>query len=156
MSRHTASDMRWHKDKRVETEGILRHLADCEGWKDFDNQYPYFAQDPRNVRLGLATDGFNPFGNMSNAYSTWPVMLVPYNLPPWKCMKTPFTMMSLLIPGPKALGKDIDVYLQPLIEELKELWTNGIDTYDVSKKETFRLHACVLWTVNDFPAYGNL
>ena len=48
------------------------------------------------------------------------------------------------------------MYLQPLIEELKELWTNGIDTYDVSKKETFRLHACVLWTVNDFPAYGNL
>ena len=37
MSRHTASDMRWHKDKRVETEGILRHPADSKDWKDFDN-----------------------------------------------------------------------------------------------------------------------
>ena len=65
-------------------------------------------------------------------------------------------MMSLLIPDPKAPGRDIDVYLQPLIEELKELWTDGIDTYDVSKKKTFSLHACVLWTINDFLAYDNL
>ena len=30
-------------------------------------------------------------------------------------------MMSLLIPGSISLGKDIDVYLQPLVDELKEL-----------------------------------
>ncbi|KAA0046643.1 hypothetical protein E5676_scaffold411G001130 [Cucumis melo var. makuwa] len=33
--------------------------------------------------------------------------------------------MSLLILGPKSPGREIDVYLQPLIEELKELWTLG-------------------------------
>ena len=80
MSRHIAFDMRWHKEKRVEQEGVLRHPSDSESWKHFDMQYPQFAQDPRNVRLGLSTDGFNPFGNMSNAYSLWPVVLVPYNL----------------------------------------------------------------------------
>ena len=88
---------------------------------------------------------------MSNAHRTWPVILVPYNLPPWKCMKTPFTIMSLLIHSRKAPTRDIDLYLQPLIEELKKLWTDGIDTYDISKNETFRQHACVLWTMNDFP-----
>jgi hypothetical protein len=31
------------------------------------------AKDARNLRLGLATDGFNSFGNMSNSYSMWPV-----------------------------------------------------------------------------------
>ena len=75
-------------------DGILRHPADAEAWKDFDRQHPMFAMDPRNVRLGLATDGFNPFGNMSTAYSMWPVILMPYNLPPWKCMTEPFSMMS--------------------------------------------------------------
>ena len=50
-------------------------------------------------------------------------------------------MMSLLIPGPTAPGNDIDVYLQPLIEELKELWEKGVVTYDASTKETFRLYA---------------
>ncbi|TYK27417.1 transposon protein, putative, CACTA, En/Spm sub-class, expressed [Cucumis melo var. makuwa] len=33
--------------------------------------------------------------------------------------------MSLLIPGPRSPGREIDVHLQPLIEELKELWTFG-------------------------------
>nr|XP_048328587.1 uncharacterized protein LOC107404290 [Ziziphus jujuba var. spinosa] len=155
-SRHTAIDMRWHKEKRPNTNGVLRHPADGEAWKHFDEQYPIFAMDPRNVRLGAATDGFNPFSNMSTSYSMWPVMLVPYNLPPWKCMKETFSMMSLLIPGPTAPGKDIDVYLRPMIDELKDLWTNGVTTYDISKKERFTMHAAVLWTIHDFPAYGTL
>ncbi|KAI9170322.1 hypothetical protein LWI28_026121 [Acer negundo] len=120
-SRHTATDMRWHKEKRVEQEGVLRHPIDSNSWKQFDTQYPLFVQNPRNVRLGLSTDSFNPFGTMSNAYSIWPVILVPHNLPPWKCMKTPFLMMTLLNLGPQELGKDIDIYLRPLIDELKEL-----------------------------------
>lgn len=81
-------------------DGLLRHPADSEEWKNFDQNYPLFTQEPRNVRLGLATDGFNPFGNMSNSYSLWLVILMPYNLPPWMCMKEPFFMVSLLIPRP--------------------------------------------------------
>ncbi|KAA0049662.1 uncharacterized protein E5676_scaffold5066G00120 [Cucumis melo var. makuwa] len=38
--------------------------------------------------------------------------------------------MSLLIPDPRSPDKEIDVYLQPLIEELKVLWTFGVRTYD--------------------------
>nr|XP_048326798.1 uncharacterized protein LOC107423378 [Ziziphus jujuba var. spinosa] len=154
--RHTAIDMRWHKEKHPNTNGVLRHPADGEAWKHFDEQYPIFVMDPRNVRLGAATDGFNPFSNMSTSYSMWPMMLVPYNLPPWKCMKETFSMMSLLIPGPTAPGKDIDVYLRPMIDELKDLWTYGVTTYDISKKERFTMHAAVLWTIHDFPAYGTL
>ena len=48
-------------------------------------------------------------------------------------MKKPLLMMSLLIPGPKAPGKDIYVYPRPSMEELKELWDVGVETYDVSK-----------------------
>ncbi|GJZ70505.1 hypothetical protein Tco_0634055 [Tanacetum coccineum] len=33
-----------------------------------------------------------------------------------------YFMLTLLIPGPKSPGKDIDVYLKPLVEELKNLW----------------------------------
>ncbi|KAA0062726.1 uncharacterized protein E5676_scaffold523G00030 [Cucumis melo var. makuwa] len=64
--------MRWHKDKRCETEGILRHPTDAEGWKHFDEQYPCFGSDAQNVRLALSSDGFNPFGNMSTSYNMWP------------------------------------------------------------------------------------
>ena len=40
-------------------------------------------------------------------------------------MKQTFIMLSLLIPGPTKTRNDIDIYLQPLIDELNELWEVG-------------------------------
>ena len=99
----------------------MRHSADGEAWKSFDNLYPDFSSDSRNVRLSLTFDGFNPSSNKSTSHSTWPVMLVPYNLLPLMCMKQTSFILSLVILGPKSPEMDIDVYLQPLIEELQEL-----------------------------------
>ena len=70
------------------------------------------------------------------------------------CMKRPYMFLTLLILGPKGLSNDIDVYMQPLIYELKELWENGACTYDASLKENFQMRAAILWKINDFPAYG--
>ncbi|XP_042962594.1 uncharacterized protein LOC122296863 [Carya illinoinensis] len=156
VSSKIAGDMRWHKEQWVTDDTSMRHPADSETWKTFDQANPRFARDARNVRLGLASDGFNPFNNLAKPYSIWPAILVPYNLPPWLCMKDMFFMTSLIIPGPKSPGNDIDVYLQPLIDELFELWEHGVPTFDASTKEMFMLHAALLWTINDFPAYGNL
>ena len=60
----------------------MRPSIDSLAWKNFDKVQPSFEQEPRNVRFNLASDGFNPFGNMSISYSMWPVVLIPYNLPP--------------------------------------------------------------------------
>ena len=147
--------MRWHAEGRIK-DGVLRHPADGQAWKSFDDLHPDFSFDSRNVRLGLTSDGFNPFGNMSTSYSTWPVMLVPYNLPPWMCMKQSSFILSLVISGPKSLGMDIDVYLQPLIEELQELWNVGVRTFDVSKRKYFMMRAQLMWMISDFPAYADL
>ena len=122
-------------------DGVLRHPADGEAWKSFDNLHPDFSSESRNVRLGLTSDEFNPFGNMSTSHSTWPVMLVPYNLPLWMCMKLSSFILSLVISGPKSSGMDINVYLQPLIEELQELWNVGVRTFDVSRKDYFTIRA---------------
>nr|GEX38539.1 hypothetical protein [Tanacetum cinerariifolium] len=102
---------------------------------------------------GLAADGFNPFGNLSQSYSMWPVILITYNLPPWLCMKESSFMLPLLIYGPKSPGKNIDVYLRPLIEGLKDLWAKlGVETIDVAIALKFNMRAMVLWTINDFSA----
>ncbi|GJV37353.1 uncharacterized protein Tco_1409830 [Tanacetum coccineum] len=154
IDKQVASDMRWHKEKQVRDDNIARHPADTEAWKHLDKIDPPIACDPCNIRLGLAKDGFNPFGNLSNPYSIWPVFIVPYNLPPWKCMKDPYMFMSMLIPGPKT-PVNIDVYFEPLIDELKDLWV-GVDAYDELRKEDFTLRAALLWTINDFSAYGML
>ena len=56
----------------------------------------------------------------------------------------------MLIPGPTAHGNDIDIYLQPLINELQELWEHEVTTYDVASKQNFLMHATILWTISDF------
>ncbi|GJS43692.1 hypothetical protein Tco_0568735 [Tanacetum coccineum] len=96
---------------------------------------------------------FDPFGNLSQYYSMWPVILTTYNLPSWLCMKESSFMLTLLIPGLKSSGKDIDVYLRPLIDDLKDLWAlKGVETIDVATGQKFNMRAIVLWTINDFPA----
>ncbi|KAK1698324.1 hypothetical protein QYE76_015021 [Lolium multiflorum] len=122
LSKEQSKEVQWHKLKRQDVENDLSHPADGDAWKDFDNIHKDFAADARNIRLGLATDGFNPYGNMSNSYSMWPVFVVPYNLPPWACMDQSNFMLALLIPGPSSPGKDFDVFMEPLMEELQELW----------------------------------
>ncbi|WVZ04227.1 hypothetical protein V8G54_025033 [Vigna mungo] len=150
-----AEHMRWHALEST-NEGMLRHSRDSEAWKKFDLMHPQFALEPRNVRLGLATDGFNPYGNLSTNHSIWPVVLIPYNIPPWMCMKESSLILSRIILGKQAPGNDIDVYLQPLIEELKELWNIGIKTFDSYGNEVFDMRAAILWTISDCPGLGTL
>ncbi|XP_019197078.1 PREDICTED: uncharacterized protein LOC109190933 [Ipomoea nil] len=151
-SHSSASHMRWHYENRHEP-GIMCHPSDGEAWKHFDRRFPDFSADPRNVRLGLCSDGFSPFGFNAKPYSCWPVMVVPYNLPPSMCMTTPYTFLTCIIPGPKNPKANIDVYLQPLIDELQLLWETGVLTYDASLKQNFMMRAALMWTINDFPAY---
>ncbi|XP_051127992.1 uncharacterized protein LOC127249292 [Andrographis paniculata] len=155
LSSKNAASMCWHAEGRV-NDGLLHHPADSAAWKNFNRRHPSFASDIRNVRLGLATDGFNPFGNMSVSYNIWPVVLVIYNLPPWLCMKQPSFILSTIIDGPKGPGERIDAFLQPLVAELKELWSTGVRTYDAVSKENFQMRAALMWTISDFLEYAML
>ncbi|GJW11442.1 putative reverse transcriptase domain, ribonuclease H-like domain, aspartic peptidase domain protein [Tanacetum coccineum] len=69
--------------KKCTEPGKMQHPVDGRAWKDFDTNYPDFSAEPRNIRLGLAADGVNPFGNLSQSYSMWPVIPTTYDLPPW-------------------------------------------------------------------------
>ncbi|XP_026384816.1 uncharacterized protein LOC113280404 [Papaver somniferum] len=146
--------MTWYA-KVEESATHMRHPVDSSQWKSIDMKWPEFAEEKRNVRLGLATDGFNPFGMMTS-HSTWPVMLTCYNLPPSECTSKDFTMLTLLIPGPLGPNHNIDVYLQPLIDELIDLWTVGKVTYDAHTKTSFTMKAMLLWCIHDFPAYAHV
>ncbi|XP_074373932.1 uncharacterized protein LOC141714303 [Apium graveolens] len=144
--------MRWYKKRDVK-DGEISHPADGEEWKNFDRRYPSFAQEIRNIRLGLATDGFNPFGPTGKkTYSVWPVVIVVYYLPSSMCMKKPYMFMTDIVPGPNSIGKDINVCLRPLIDKLKILWNTGVKTYDQSLKQNFTMRAANMWTISDYPA----
>ncbi|XP_010430986.1 PREDICTED: uncharacterized protein LOC104715265 [Camelina sativa] len=65
-------------------------------------------------------------------------------------------MLTMLIPGPTAPSNNIDVYLAPLIDDLKDLWNEGLDVYDSYLEEHFTFRALLLWTISDYPALGTL
>ena len=71
-------------------------------------------------------------------------------------MKSPFNLLALLIPDLHAPERDIDIFLEPLIEELQYLWEEGCEMYDYVARGIFRMHVALLWIVNNFFAYGDI
>ena len=67
-------------------------------------------------------------------------------------MKDPYLFLTCIIPGLDNPKVKIDVFLQPLIDELNE--SQGVLTYDIVTKQNFMLRATLMWTINDFLAYG--
>nr|GEV66609.1 hypothetical protein [Tanacetum cinerariifolium] len=99
--------MTWYATGKCTEPDKMQHPVDGRVWKDFDIKYSDFAAKPRNVRLGLAADGINPFGNLNQSYNMWPVILTTYNLPSWLCMKeSSFMLMRLLEFNGETKNKD--------------------------------------------------
>ncbi|XP_024634536.1 uncharacterized protein [Medicago truncatula] len=99
-SMHTAGHMTWHYYNKTDSE-VMRHPCDRVAWQHFDKVHPDFANDPRNVRLGLCSDGFTAYNTASaRPYSCWPIIVTPYNLPPEMCMTKPYMFLSCIVPGP--------------------------------------------------------
>ena len=59
-----AEQLIWHA-KNQSQDGKMRHHVDSLAWKTINKKWPEFASDSRNLRLGLATDGFNPFRDLN-------------------------------------------------------------------------------------------
>lgn len=99
----------------------------------------------------------NPFGDFNLKHSTWPVVLLNYNLPPWLVTKRFFVMLALIIIGKEAVkDHNFDVYLAPVIEEFLQLW-QGLWAYDVAAingNHRFLLRVVLMWTIHDFLALG--
>jgi hypothetical protein len=74
-----------------------------------------------------------------------------YNLPPWLCHKRKYLLLTTLISGPKQAGVDIDVFLEPLMEDMQKFWEYGVNVWDEYKKEHFNLKPIIFCTINDNP-----
>ena len=84
-----------------------------------------------------------------------PVVVVNYNLPLSMAIKKGHLMLFLLIPRTHKV-KNVNVYLEPLIDELEELW-KGIEVTDLSRLASTRyffLKEVLMWMMHDFPSCG--
>lgn len=106
------------------------------------------------MRLAIATDGCTPFSLTAATYSCWPVFVTPLNLPPGVLLRPEYIFLALVVPGPKHPGTKLNILMQPLVDELHQLW-RGVNTWDALVKRNFPMRAIFLWSGHDFLAYGN-
>ncbi|KAL3680993.1 hypothetical protein R1sor_023949 [Riccia sorocarpa] len=120
----------------------MRLVADSPAVQHVEQTWPEFRREPRHLRFGLASDGVSPYGVKKLA------------------SKKGFLLLALIIPGPKKV-KNIDIYLEPLVEELQLLWTGVDDVYDgrterIGRDRWFTLKGVLLWTMHDYPGYAQV
>jgi hypothetical protein len=127
-----AKILKWASENKIGT-AEMKSVADSPAWNHIDTDIDReFTRERRNLRIGLSLDGVNPFSKQRSNHSTWPVMVVLYNLPPWLLTKKFFVLLSIHIPRKESPTSDnIDIFLAPLIEELQTLW-EGVDAFDAS------------------------
>jgi hypothetical protein len=77
MIKESAKQMTWHKKGKRYSADKLVHPSDGEAWTHFDGIHHKKADEARNVRVALVTDGFNPYGLMAAPYTCWYVFIIP-------------------------------------------------------------------------------
>ena len=65
-------------------------------------------------------------------------------------------MLTMLISRLKQLGNDIDVFLEPFMDDMKILFDVGVKMIDVSLKKKFTLKAIIFVTITDYPGLFSL
>jgi hypothetical protein len=60
-------------------------------------------------------------------------------------------MLSILVQGPKQAGIDIDVFLEPLMEDIANLWNEGVRMWDQYQQEYFMLKEIIFVCIYDAP-----
>jgi len=110
-------------------------------------RHEYFS-DPRDIALGLSTDGFCPFRRRKA--TAWPLILFVYNLNPEIRFHGDNRIDLGTIPGPNK-PKDFDSYMWPVFEELMRL-QHGVRAFDILADEFFLLRAYLILVFGDIPA----
>lgn len=130
-------------------EDTLEDVYDGKVWKDYQylNSTPFLAS-PHNLGLMMNVDWFNPYKH--SPYSLGAIYLVVLNLPRSERFKIENLLLIGIIPGPSEPPLNINTYLEPLVDELNQLFVEGM--YIQSRSQTVLLKAALLLVSCDIPA----
>jgi hypothetical protein len=97
-------------------------------------------------------NGVNLYSLQNTNYYVWSMVIINNNIPPWFSVKNEHLVLALIVLGRRQVKK-MDVYLQPLIDEFKQLW-EGIHVYDVSRpilmESYFTLYGICAYAMHDY------
>ena len=75
-------------------DGVLRMPVDGFAFREIEGKWADFKDEPRNVRLSLATNDVNPFGELRSVYSVWPIFVINNDIPPCMSIKREHIMLE--------------------------------------------------------------
>ena len=81
--------------RNISEYGVLRMHVYGSAFREIEEKLADFKDEPRNVRLSLATDGVNPFRELRSIYLVWPIFVINNNIPPWMSIKREHIMFIL-------------------------------------------------------------
>ncbi|PPR00971.1 hypothetical protein CVT24_000267 [Panaeolus cyanescens] len=151
-SNHKIAEKMQYRAKYQHKEGSLDDIFDGNHYRELltttvRDQPMFHFSDPRDIALGLSTDGFGPFKHRK--HTCWPIILFNYNIPPEERMHKQFIINVGTIPGPKK-PKDWDSFCFPLVQELLKLEL-GVKAFDPISRKSFDLHAYLLLAFGNMP-----
>ena len=80
-------------------DDVIRIPADGTAFRDIEEKWPHFKEEPCNLRISLAADGVNAFSQMKSIYTVCPIFVINNNIPPWLSIKREHIMLSMIIPS---------------------------------------------------------
>ena len=138
-----------HWRERMTTDGKYYDVYDGKVWKDFMtvNDVPFLSA-PYNFAFQLNVDWFQPFKHTQ--HSEGAIYLSILNLPREERFLKENVILVGIIPGPKEPAIDMNSFLQPLVDELKELWEGVI--VSIPNKISTIIRAALICVACDIPA----
>ena len=132
---------------------VTDSIHSSEAWKTWYGSDGQFEGDSRALSFAVCMDGLNPFAIEKNAFSMWPIFLVPLNLPHHIRMTSTSMMLMGLIPGP-AEPKNTDPYVDVLVDDILDV--NVMTVFDAKKDEMFQLKANIVLHIFDYPGQNKI
>ena len=77
---------------------FMQILGDGFAFRDVEEIWPIFKEEPCNVRLSFVVDGVNPFRELITNYSVLTIFVINNNLPLWIKIKMEHIMLALIVP----------------------------------------------------------
>ena len=90
--------MDYHAKNKSQND-VIRMPGDGSTFRDMEEKWPHFKEEPRNIRISLEAYGVNPFSQMKSIYTVWSIFIINNNIPPWLLIKREHIMLSIIIPG---------------------------------------------------------
>jgi hypothetical protein len=140
-----------HSFTEADSQTKFRDVFDGDLYHGFHRKELGLFQDRRDIALHMSLDGVQV--TTLGHHEVTPVILMNLNLPPQERYKIENIMASMVIPGPHK-PKELDTFLQPLVEELKQL-DRGVEAYDANTGCTFDLKAWVMMVTGNSSAIAD-